>query len=328
MKNSLFDLSKNYSYIVDASYIIFCSAASAFKDYVYQSDILKSDLNKDFDPTIDPEFNDLFYKKFCRMVIGPVKQRVPFTYSKSNYIFTLDCPRNNIWRRDVYPEYKLTRDAASHEKDQFNIKKVFQYAYNVIIPSFCDETGSIVIKSDYAESDDIIAVLCKKLQQESDDNYIIILSSDRDMVQLHSDRVMIVTAQNDLREPKKEIEKMINTKGIKEDITAEDFLLFKIIIGDGSDNIPGIKKRFGPKSAYKLIQDKSKESLKSLLKEDINILNSFKRNKKIISFKEIPAYIEEEILRNIDEAFANKPEEAKTVISEASSGSDLIKDLI
>ena len=212
MKTKLFDLSKNYYYVVDTSYIVFCAAAAAFKDYVYQNDIMKSDLSPDFDPTIDPDFNAILTERFINRVTAPIKAQTPFTFDMSKFIFTLDCSRSNIWRRDFYPEYKMNRDQADHSKDQFNLGKVFQYVYEHVIPNFCDETGSVAVRSSCAESDDIIAVLVDKLCKENKNNFVIILSSDRDMVQLYNDQVMIIANQNEIREPKKELEAMSRTQ--------------------------------------------------------------------------------------------------------------------
>lgn len=193
MKTKTFDLSKNYHVIVDTSFIVFCAAASAFKEYVYQNDIPKSDLSPDFDPTVDPEFNEILTERFISRITTPIKVQIPFSFDKSKFIFTIDCPRAKIWRRDFYPEYKLNRDTINHDKDQFNLGKVFQYVYSNVIPNFCNETGSVFIKSECAESDDIIAVLTEKLCNESKDNVVIILSSDRDMVQLCNDQVIVVS---------------------------------------------------------------------------------------------------------------------------------------
>lgn len=300
-----FDISKNYHYIVDTSYIVFCAAAVAFKEYAYQNDVLTSEMGPDFDPTVDPEFNNILNKYFIARVVNPIKNYIPFSYDKSNFIFSIDCPRSEIWRRDVYPEYKLNRDTLSHEKDQFNIGKVFDYVNHKIIPDFCNETGSIIIQCTSSESDDIIAIVTEKLLEDESNN-VIILSSDRDMVQLCNERVVVIANQSDIRDPKKEIEKMTRVDGIKEDISASDFLLFKIIIGDGSDNIPSIKPRLGPKGALKLILDKSRSKLKNLLNSNIDIKNGFKRNKKMISMKMIPDYIKNLIIESYDEAKSRK----------------------
>jgi hypothetical protein len=58
--------------------------------------------------------------------------------------------------------------------------------------------------------------------------------------------------------------------------------------------IPNIKSGIGPKKAWKLIEDKN--NLKSLLKEDITIADSFLRNKRLISMQEIPADVSNLIL--------------------------------
>ena len=116
------------------------------------------------------------------------------------------------------------------------------------------------------------------------------------MVQLHSDRTTIITSEGLIRKPKDELKHAIKEK-IKEDISASDFLLWKIILGDKSDNIPNIKERIGNKSAWKLLQDK--ESLRNLLKDDINIAKAFKRNKKLISLSEIPESVENLIMEDL-----------------------------
>ena len=136
---------------------------------------------------------------------------------------------------------------------------------------------------------------------------------------------------NEVRTPKRELQILTRTENIKEDITASDFLLFKILIGDGADNIPSVKPRLGPKSALKYILDKSQTELKKLLKEDVNILKSFKRNKQMISMKSIPDYVKELILENIEESFANKivPEkEDKNENREENTVEDLLSDIL
>ena len=122
---------------------------------------------------------------------------------------------------------------------------------------------------------------------------MIIISCDKDMVQLAGDRVTIITVEGMIREPKEELEKICKMK-IKNEINANDFLLFKILIGDSADNIPNVKHGIGPKKAFDLVNNKVK--LKELLKEDITNYDNFARNKKLISMNEIPEYIHELIL--------------------------------
>jgi 5'-3' exonuclease len=119
------------------------------------------------------------------------------------------------------------------------------------------------------------------------------------MVQLSNDRVSIITVEGTIREPKQELEKACKIK-ITENINANDFLLFKILIGDSADNIPNVKPGIGPKKAFNFVTDKNK--LKALLKEDITIFDNFARNKKLISMNEIPQHIHELILEEYNTA--------------------------
>ena len=295
----------NYYYIVDASYIIYYSAYSAFSEYVRENDILNSECGPDFDPIIDPEFVYLFERRFKNCVERPVQKIIPFM-DKSKFIFCLDCPRKNIWRRDIYPLYKIQRDTKDVSKDKFNIGTSFQYAYSKIIPDICADWNANILKCNYAEGDDCIAIATKYILFKNKFNKVIIISCDKDMVQLHSDRTTIVTTEGLIRKPKEELEHSIREK-IKEDVSANDFLLWKIILGDKSDNIPNIKERVGGKTAWKLIQDK--ENLKALLKEDINIAKAFKRNKKLISLNEIPESVQNLIIDDLkSEVFKEETE--------------------
>lgn len=301
----------NYYYAVDSSYIIYYSAYSAFSEYERNFDILKSEQGPDYDPTLDPEFNYIFERKFRNCIERPVSQLVPFM-DRSHFVFCLDCSRKNIWRRDFYPEYKIQRDTKDTSQDKFDVGKAFQYAYAKIIPDYCDEFGANILKCEYAEGDDVIAIFTKFVLNLNKFNKIIIVSCDKDMVQLYNQRTSIITSECVVRDPKTEIEKAIKTK-IEEDITAEDFLLFKILLGDKSDNIPNIKPGVGNKKAFKLVQNR--DELKKLLSEDLSIAKTFQRNKKLISMKLIPNEIEELIVDDIKTILSKNNEVLKNQIS-------------
>lgn len=269
---------------------------STFKNYCKQYDILESQQNSNFDPTIDEEFCYMFEQNLRNNIIRPVQMIYPII-DRSKFIFCMDCARKNIWRREFYPEYKLNRDLKDKTKDKFNVERVFKYAYNIILPNFCEEYGAHKLLCQCAEGDDIIAVLTKYFLEQNIDDKIIIISCDKDMVQLSSDRVTIITADGMIRNPKLELESKLK-KTINQDITASDFLLFKILIGDTADNIPNVKPGIGPKKAFKYIQDRT--LLKSLLTEDITIADSFLRNKKLISMNEIPIDIHKLIISELE----------------------------
>lgn len=227
---------------------------SAFKHYCYAFDIPNSDLNPDFDPTLDEEFCTIFKETMEYSILKPAQQLFPLI-DKSKFIFCMDCPRKNIWRRDFYPEYKIQRDMKDTSKDKFNINRMFRYAYEMILPAICEEYGATKLSSNCAEGDDVIAVLTKYFLENTKDE-VIIVSCDKDMVQLCSDRVVLITADGTIREPQQELEKAVKQKFDLNSISASDFLLFKILIGDSADNIPNVKPGLGPKKALKYVLDK------------------------------------------------------------------------
>lgn len=293
----------NYKYLIDVSYITYFTSFSTFKRYVYQNDIPQSMQTEEFDPTIDPEFCHILMQNFHRNVILPIKKIFPIFQQKSLF-FCLDCARKNIWRRAIYPEYKLNRDLnKTSQQTKFNLDRVFRYTYDNIIPRMCDEYQGYKIRCEYAQGDDIIAVLTNYFLKQNDTNKIIIVSCDKDMVQLYGDRVNIISADGIKRNPTDEISASTKIKNL-DPISANDFLLYKIILGDSSDNIPNIKSGIGPKKAYNLMKDTQK--LKKLLKQDVTIVDSFIRNKKLISMKQIPQNINNIILQMVENEITTK----------------------
>lgn len=261
-------------------------------------------MGPEFDPTLDPEFGEIFKDSVERCILNPLYNNIPII-DKSKFIFCMDCARKNIWRREIYPEYKLQRDIKDHSRDQFNLNRMFRYAYEIILPSICEDFKAQQILCNCAEGDDVIAVLTEHFLNTTKDD-IIIISCDKDMIQLYNDRVKILNIEGEQREPKTEIEKALK-QTINGNITANDYLLFKILIGDGADGIPNVKNGIGPKKAWKYIQDK--EALKKLLNEDLTITNSFIRNKKLISMREIPQDVHNIIL----EEYNNQLKERKDI---------------
>lgn len=95
------------------------------------------------------------------------------------------------------------------------------------------------------EADDFIASIAEKWQQ---DYQIIIVSTDKDFIQLVNDDVFLLVCrgkQSVLYDRKKVYEKY--------QVLPSQFVLYLSLVGDRADNISGIKG-IGPKTALKLIQ--------------------------------------------------------------------------
>ena len=87
---------------------------------------------------------------------------------------------------------------------------------------------------DKVEADDIIAHLVTTITQDNDDSRAFIVSSDKDFIQLVSDQITVY----------RPIEKDFYTRDTiveKFGVLPENFILYKVLMGDASDKIPGIK---------------------------------------------------------------------------------------
>lgn len=140
-------------------------------------------------------------------------------------------------------------------------RKIFSYID--IIEDFTDALGIITVYPYNLEADDVIAYFSKM-----DDESNIIISSDRDLLQLVSEKThVLLTSKNILVT----LDNFEEVAGVKK----ENFVLYKAILGDISDNIQGLDK-YGPIKAKKLAED---YNYNNLTKEQQEILD---RNIKIM----------------------------------------------
>lgn len=141
------------------------------------------------------------------------------------------------FRRDIDPEYKSNREARSPEfGDQYDLTKVFVASLGV--PQ-CWEVGE--------EADDIIGIMATKASAAG--WYVIIISADKDFYQLVTDDIHV------LRPRMGKIPELLVTPEVVQErfgVPASMFVELKALMGDGSDNISGMKG-IGPKTGADLI---------------------------------------------------------------------------
>lgn len=122
------------------------------------------------------------------------------------------------------------------------------------------------------EADDIIGTLSK--MGEADGYEVVIVTGDRDLTQLASDKTTVLITKNGVGDTEDYTpEHMKEVNGV----TPREFIDMKALMGDNSDNYPGVTK-VGPKTASKLIQkygsvenlyDHIDEMKKSKMKENL-----------------------------------------------------------
>jgi len=193
------------------------------------------------------------------------------------------CDNRNYWRRKVFPFYKSSRKK-NRDSSIYDWDSIFD-SLNLIRKELKEYSPYKVVDVDGAEADDVIAVL---VQEYSKDQKMIILSMDRDFVQLQ-------------KYPNVEQYSTTQKKYIKEQLPVLE-LKRKIIRGDKGDGIPsilspdntfvdGIRQR--PLTEVKLIDWLSKSPEDFCTEE---MLRNYNRNQLLIDFDYIPTDIKQEIL--------------------------------
>lgn len=145
-----------------------------------------------------------------------------------------DCGRN-VRRTTLYPEYKGGRRQDQTEEDRIWYEEFIQQTN--IIHENLPLLGVKSIKQKGQEADDLIYTWinrCRDLRQDDEENRFIIVSTDEDFLQLISEDTCVYS-------PIKKImytyDNFYDLFGIK----PENFLTYKVVRGDDSDNISGIR---------------------------------------------------------------------------------------
>ena len=143
------------------------------------------------------------------------------------------------FRHEKYKEYKGTRKPMDPDlKVQVPLIKEILEAMNV----------AIVEKPGW-EADDVIGTLSKKYSK--DGNPVTIVSGDKDLLQLVDENITMKnpkTSRGQTTVVNYTPEDVIEEYGV----TPHEFILLKAIMGDTSDNIPGVKG-IGPKTAAPIV---------------------------------------------------------------------------
>jgi DNA polymerase I len=173
-------------------------------------------------------------------------------------VVVLDSKGKNF-RHDLFKEYKANRPPAPD--DLISQLQIVQKAAEAL--NFC------VLAKDGFEADDIIATIAKNTTFQGQE--AIIISSDKDLLQLMDDKIRIY-------DPVKS--KFISADDVlaKFGVLPNKLREVQALMGDASDNIPGVKG-IGPKTASELINNfgdlegvyASLDKIKSLRQQELLI---------------------------------------------------------
>ena len=148
-------------------------------------------------------------------------------------------PPYRTWRKDFYPEYKANR---KHPDD---ITAQFEMAYHLV------KTWGIYTNAFRPlEADDVIGILAK--QAEAKGMSVRIASKDKDFAQLVTEKIQLIDLGKSVGQDAATI---IDREGVKTHwgVYPEQIVDYLSLVGDTTDNVPGVKG-IGEKGAADLLQ--------------------------------------------------------------------------
>ncbi len=167
---------------------------------------------------------------FIRSIFKLIKD-----FSPRYFIAVFDGPDNKKSRTDIYSEYKSHR--AKMPEDLFaQLEKALYFCQIAGIPTLCIPG---------VEADDTMGSIAQWAEEKAEG--VFLCSSDKDLCQLITDKIRIINPHKD--------NLMIDRLKVKElfGVYPEQMIDYLAIVGDASDNIPGLEG-FGPKTAASLLE--------------------------------------------------------------------------
>ena len=279
INHCLIDMSTGPTFIfIDGSYFCFYryhALLTWWKNaYPEQSEVL-----------LDPYNNEKFVEKFKKTFVDNIT-KIPNNLNidknkKPIIIVGKDCKRENIWRTELFPNYKGTR--ANGPEDGFMGGPFFKMVYEEQL--FIQGGARSILKHPKLEADDCIAITVKHLLNVYPTCNIYIITSDKDYLQLAEERVHLYNLAF-----KKLTEQKTCTGNAKCD------LFCKIVTGDPSDNIPSVFPKCGPKTALKYFANR--DLFEKKIKESDTFQKQYELNKTLIDFDCIPEELVNEFMNS------------------------------
>ncbi|OZB05849.1 MAG: DNA polymerase I [Idiomarina sp. 34-48-12] len=163
-------------------------------------------------------------------------------YKPSHMAVVFDA-KGTTFRNEIYAEYKAHRPPMPDDLRQ-QIEPLHKIVKALGLPLLC---------IDDVEADDVIGTLAEQASKEG--RFTLISTGDKDMAQLVNDHVMLINTMTDT---------LLDYDGVvaKYGVKPEQMIDLLSLMGDSSDNIPGLPK-VGEKTALAMLQ--GMESIDAML---------------------------------------------------------------
>ena len=195
------------------------------------------------------------------------------------------CDSSNVWRKQIFPNYKAGRKA-NRAKSEHDWEFIFDVLAK-IKQEIKDFLPYKVIAVESAEADDIIATLCKRTNEK-----VLILSGDKDFIQLHNDRI-------------RQYNPVLN-KFVGKDENPIIYIREHILKGDRSDGIPNILSDDNVFIEGRRQTPLSKKKIEGWVNEVVPTFTdeqqkNYERNRQLFDLNYIPKEIEDNINREFND---------------------------
>ena len=199
----------------------------------------------------------------------------------------------NTWRKDYYPYYKAKRKKNRDNSDQ-DWNEIFRILH-LVREEIKENLPYKVVHMEGVEADDIIASLVLQSQEFGMNEPMMIVSSDKDFIQLQK--------FNNVKQFSP-----IQKKMVKDD-NPRSYLFNHIMKGDTGDGIPNVlsdddtfvsDKKQTPLRKTRIAEWlENSDNLRAVM--DDEIYRNYQRNKKLIDLTEVPEPIQQNIINNYNE---------------------------
>jgi len=152
-------------------------------------------------------------------------------YASDRIVVVFD-PRGPTFRNELFADYKANRPPVPEE-----LSAQFAGIREVVVA-----LGLPLLQVDGVEADDVIGTLAAR-----DSGEVLIVTGDKDMAQLVNARVNLLDTMQDKRT---DVDRVHDKFGVEPALVAD----YLALVGDSSDNIPGVAK-VGPKTAAKWLNE-------------------------------------------------------------------------
>ena len=180
-------------------------------------------------------------------VISMIK-KILIDHPESDLAVVFDA-KGKTFRHEIYPEYKANRPPMPED-----LVSQIEPIHKII-----ELMGIKLIMISGVEADDVIGTLAEQARKKKLDT--VISTGDKDMTQLVCDTVSVVNTMTG---------ELLNESGVKKKfgVPPEHITDYLALIGDKSDNVPGVEK-VGPKTAVKWLDEYT--NLKNIIKNSENL---------------------------------------------------------